>query len=189
MKFEKTNQQDSQRSQNNDGIDPMSSNVDQNQTGSLSSSSLKAIDLRSLRELCVKYYNERKWTTEDNDKVEKLFDDLDNELSNFRLKEAEAPLLKLLKLINSFNSELNEVNWEICEVLAKLYERLNEHKKCKAVLEQSLGLKISSLGEKNQSYILTLIEYANCLTMLNETEQANQIFKEARLLKDESESS
>lgn len=188
MKFQKTNQQYGEGS-SDDSIDPRSKSVDQNQTGSLSSSSLKAIDLKSLRELCVKYFNQRKWTDEDNKQVEKLFDQLDNELHNFRLKEAEAPLLKLLKLVNSFNSELNELNWEICEVLAKLYERLNEHKKCKAVLEQSLGLKISSLGEKNPSYILTLIEYANCLTMLNETEQANQIFKEARLLKDESESS
>lgn len=110
MKFQKTNQQDPDGSSrdfdNGDTIDPMSSNTDQNQTGTLSSSSLKAIDLESLRKLCVKYYNERKWSDDDNKKVEKLFDDLDNELHNFRLKESEAPLLKLLRLVNSLIQNL-----------------------------------------------------------------------------------
>ena len=160
---------------------------DQNATGSLSSSYLRAIDLHALRIIAANQYNQRKWSDDENDKIEVLLDKVDEELHNFRLKEAETPILKILQIASSLETDTDEFIWEICDVLAKLYERLEEHKKSLSVLTQSLSLKVKKLGEKDPRYIVTLVEYANCLSELGQNEEANKIYKEARELKAENE--
>lgn len=199
MEFQKTGQQgssDSKRSKMNGEVGQTLDSLpvykedqdnDQNATGSLSSSYLRAIDLHALRIIAANNYNQRKWSDDENQKIEELLDKVDEELHNFRLKEAETPILKILQIASALGVETEEFVWEICDVLAKLYERLEEHEKSLSVLTQSLSLKVKRLGEKDPKYIVTLVEYANCLAELGKTEEANKIYKEARELKAETE--
>ena len=199
MEFQKTNQQDPDGSKQGrtkekvgDTLDSLpvykpDNEINQNETGSLSSTYLRAIDLHALRIIAANHYNQRKWSDDDNEKIEDLIDKVDEEVRCFRLKEAETPILKILKLVSALDTDTDEFVWEILDVLAKLYERLEEHHKCRSVLAQSLSLKIKKLGENNPRYIVTLVEYANCLSELGENEEANKIYREARELKSESE--
>ncbi|MEZ4538205.1 MAG: tetratricopeptide repeat protein [Cyanobacteriota/Melainabacteria group bacterium] len=70
----------------------------------------------------------------------------------------------------------------------KNHSRQDNHEKCLTMLSQSLNLKQQVLGENNSSYILTLIENANCLKRLGQTEDAEELFKQARELKTKSSS-
>ena len=154
----------------------------------ISSSTPDAIDMKALKELVSKAGEDNHWSEVEKKEANKLLNKVQNCLDDGELKKVELPLLKLLKLVTSFENECYELTWEICEILAKIYNRQDNHEKCLTMLSQSLNLKQQVLGENNSSYILTLIENANCLKRLGQTEDAEELFKQARELKTKSSS-
>jgi tetratricopeptide (TPR) repeat protein len=155
---------------------------------SISSSTPDAIDMKALKALVTKAGVDNNWSDVEKKEANKLLKKVQDCLDAGDLKKVELPLLKLLKLVTSFENECYELTWETCEILAKIYNRQDNHEKCLTMLSQSLSLKQQVLGENNSSYILTLIENANCLKRLGQTEDAEELFKEARELKTKSSS-
>ncbi len=153
---------------------------------SFASSTPDAINLKGLRELADKATRRENWADVEVQEMDRLFDKVEEHLEDEDLKKVELPLLKLLKLVTSFENQCHELTWEICEILANIYNRVGNHEKCLTMLAQSLTLKKHLLPETDPGYILTLIKNANCLKELGETEDASELYKQARECKAES---
>lgn len=188
MKFQKTGQTSDSgknRSITETSALPILSAEDckSNSVSSISSSTPDTIDFKALKELAHSAAEQGSWSRVEIDEVDSLFTVIKKHLDKGSLKKVELPLLKLLKLIATFETDSHELTWEVCEILAKIYGRQNSNEKCLTMLSQSLTLKQAVLGETHPSYILTLVENANCLKLMGQTEDANELYKKARELK------
>ena len=156
---------------------------EQLETSALNTLSLRGVGLEKVKDVADRLKAEGVLPEKVHSEIVELIGNAEKEIHEYRLKEAQGPILNLLKNSASVDADTNELVWEVCEVLAKLYEKLELHEKARDILEQSLSLKKATLGEKDASYIMSLIEYANCLSTLGQNEKADEIFKEARELK------
>lgn len=156
-----------------------------NNSSGITSSTPEAINLNSLKELTKKASIDDNWSESQIDEVNKLITSIIYCLDIGDLKRVELPLLKLINIVDSFSTKSYELLWSTCDVLAKIYSRQGSPEKCLAMLSQSLTIKQTVIGEKDPRYLLTLIDKANCLRDMGDTEISNKLFKMAKELKSE----